>query len=636
MSEAQQEPEEYEPEDYDGSTTASSCAAGCASSGVAKEKTLQQPTAKAAAVAVHAISVIKQSKESKQSQVLFNASHCMYDCIFEAVKRRGWRVIKTEAKGSTCNVHWLDESGISEWFPKIEPWMKVNHFPGTHNALARKSRLARNMARVQRLFPVEYSFLPDTWVLPDEIEDLEKQYDKSGNSKTIYIAKPDAGTQGRGIFLTNSLDKLKKCADRDNIFVVQRYISKPMLIDGMKFDLRLYFLHSCILTKEGTLIPRYFLFRDGLVRLCTAEYEAPTADNIDKRRMHLTNYAINKKSKDFQQNDGDDDGAGSKRSLKWFMEYIAECHGEAERSKLWNKLRGLCVKMSLAVHPNMDAEYANVLPKDHSGGAMGCRCFEVLGVDVMLDSKRRPYLIEVNHLPSFTCDSPLDEDIKSRVVEQTLDLTCQCDMTDKQTYEAAVAAKKNGSPAVNDNNASLLETPFYKDFERVYPAPVDTPKAAARYEAILTRVTEVFRPVATLRRPSPSERAISPGPSDSAAAEKSSRSGYVAERAAQPSASSSSSGFGLPPKLPPTTSKSKPPASAASGDSGYAAAVSRIFQRARSVPSNLRRSQDLQTPASTPGSARNMRRPASREGSLQPRQRQPRQCLPMVTVQIGL
>ena len=34
----------------------------------------------------------------------------------------------------------------------------------------------------------------------------------------------------------------------------------------------------------------------------------------------------------------------------------------------------------------------------------------------------KPYLIEVNHLPSFGTDSPLDEDIKSRVVEQTLSI----------------------------------------------------------------------------------------------------------------------------------------------------------------------------------------------------------------------
>lgn len=30
------------------------------------------------------------------------------------------------------------------------------------------------------------------------------------------------------------------------------------------------------------------------VRICTEAYEAPTANNIDKTTMHLTNYSVNK------------------------------------------------------------------------------------------------------------------------------------------------------------------------------------------------------------------------------------------------------------------------------------------------------------------------------------------------------
>ena len=46
------------------------------------------------------------------------------------------------------------------------------------------------------------------------------------------------------------------------------------------------------------------------------------------------------------------------------------------------------------------------------------RCFEVLGYDIMVDSNLNPWLIEVNHLPSFGTDSVLDRDIKERLMEQ--------------------------------------------------------------------------------------------------------------------------------------------------------------------------------------------------------------------------
>merc|ERR1719330_1648828 len=107
---------------------------------------------------------------------------------------------------------------------------------------------------------------------------------------------------------------------------------------------------------------------------------------------------------------------------------------------------GLCVKTVLTVQPTLEAECTGSFPRDQSGGQFGWRCFEVLGIDVMLDSKRKPYLIEINHLPSFTTDSPLDTDIKRRVVEQTLDLTCSTvSVSDRQMYEAQVSAKRRNA-----------------------------------------------------------------------------------------------------------------------------------------------------------------------------------------------
>merc|ERR550537_702326 len=122
------------------------------------------------------------------------------------------------------------------------------------------------------------------------------------------------------------------------------------------------------------------------------------------------------------------------------MKHISETYGEAAATQLWRKMQKLMAKMLLAVAPTIEAEGEAKLPKDLSGGAFfqdgRSRCFEILGVDVMLDAKLKPWLIEVNHLPSFRCDAGLDADIKSAVLRQTLsyvsmDLSAQ----DRRRYE---------------------------------------------------------------------------------------------------------------------------------------------------------------------------------------------------------
>ena len=49
-------------------------------------------------------------------------------------------------------------------------------------------------------------------------------------------------------------------------------------------------------------------------------------------------------------------------------------------------------------------------------------CFELLGFDIILDKNLKPYLLEVNHAPSFNTDTPLDFLIKKQLLFDTLKL----------------------------------------------------------------------------------------------------------------------------------------------------------------------------------------------------------------------
>ena len=49
-------------------------------------------------------------------------------------------------------------------------------------------------------------------------------------------------------------------------------------------------------------------------------------------------------------------------------------------------------------------------------------CFEILGFDIFIDDKLKPWILEVNHAPSFATDSPLDFKIKKGLIRDTVAL----------------------------------------------------------------------------------------------------------------------------------------------------------------------------------------------------------------------
>ena len=72
----------------------------------------------------------------------------------------------------------------------------------------------------------------------------------------------------------------------------------------------------------------------------------------------------------------------------------------------------------IAAQPQLQHSFRSIQPDDLENSM----CFEILGFDVFLDDKVKPYLIEVNSLASFATDSPLDKKIKYDLLQETITL----------------------------------------------------------------------------------------------------------------------------------------------------------------------------------------------------------------------
>ena len=230
-----------------------------------------------------------------------------------------------------------------------KPKQRVGRIPGMHD-LCRKVPFAQLMQHFGRLQPADFDFHPQSLVLPRESESNCGRLFRNGPA----ILKPDDGTQGDGIYLVSSKDEaLRRMATAKlDSAILQEYISRPLLIDGYKFDIRVYVL---ILSLKPL---RLFICKEGLVRVCSQPYALPDKHNVHKTAMHLTNFSVNKTSSQYVHNDDLCEGArGGKRTLSAVLEYLASKHAQRNPScnveGLWTQVKRVvshsCVALCEAV-----------------------------------------------------------------------------------------------------------------------------------------------------------------------------------------------------------------------------------------------------------------------------------------------
>ena len=127
-----------------------------------------------------------------------------------------------------------------------------------------------------------------------------------------WIVKPVASSRGRGIFIVSHPSQVPL----DEPMVVAKYIDNPLLVNGHKWDLRLY----VVVTSYDPLV--IYLYEEGLVRFATVRYDS-SGKNLWNPCMHLCNYSINKYHSDYIKcDDPDQEDQGHKWSLSALLRHL--------------------------------------------------------------------------------------------------------------------------------------------------------------------------------------------------------------------------------------------------------------------------------------------------------------------------
>ncbi|NWU02316.1 TTL11 polyglutamylase, partial [Urocynchramus pylzowi] len=321
-----------------------------------------------------------------------------------------------------CDIYW---HGVSFHDNNIFSG-QVNKFPGMTETV-RKITLSRAMRTMRDLFPLEYNFYPRSWILPEElplfVAEVRMMKDSNPSWKPTFIVKPDGGCQGDGIYLIKDPSDIRLTGSiQSRPAVVQEYICKPLLVDKLKFDIRLYVLLKSLEPLE------IYIAKDGLSRFCTEPYQEPTLKNLHQVFMHLTNYSLNIHSGNFIHSDSAN--TGSKRTFSSILCRLSS--RGADVKKLWSDIISLVIKTIIALTPELKVYYQSDIP----AGKPGPTCFQILGFDILLMKDLKPMLLEVNANPSMRIEheqelspgvfenvpSPVDEKVKVAVIRDTLRL----------------------------------------------------------------------------------------------------------------------------------------------------------------------------------------------------------------------
>ena len=285
-----------------------------------------------------------------------------FDALRDILKEYNFhhKPVTDKVHASFGTFHTLDQSSKAANYDPLfyKQRAAIKNVLGDHHTICDKTILFKT---IKNLIPIGYKYIPSTYTV-DEFEKIVEGV----NSSTPYILKKkDAARQMGVLVITSKEDYLaakKKLNINSKNAIISKYITNPLTVNGKKMHIRVYILLSI---QSG--ITRCYVFNEYKIYIAGAKYEERDWLNPD---IHISGADNTKQRYNWP---ADVDWAGSSPSKELLFE-LNEC------------LRVLCLGMArtnIKTYEESDAGY------------------HMYGVDILLTTNDKAYILEVNKRPGF-------------------------------------------------------------------------------------------------------------------------------------------------------------------------------------------------------------------------------------------
>jgi hypothetical protein len=269
----------------------------------------------------------------------------------------------------------------------------------------------------------EFDTIPTTFVVrskvpDDKLAELQIRFRqlKAGNfskervpakhcQKNMWLVKPTNANQGRGIEVFTDMDRMVAAIDSRPpgcSLVVQKYVERPLLYRGRKFDIRVWVL----VTSRNEI----FLYRHGYLRTSSAAF---TLENEDAF-VHLTNQCLQVKNPNLYAKFEE----GNTLSFQQWQAYLEspefmstrpDLKGRSPRieTDMMPRMKDIVIDSILAAKSQLNPNHR----KNH---------FELFGYDFLVDEDFRVWLIEVNTNPHLGTPNAYTRNLVPAMIDEML------------------------------------------------------------------------------------------------------------------------------------------------------------------------------------------------------------------------